>query len=328
MRRSCIPHLFVAIGLATFTYAAVQESPRKIRLAVLPFKNVATSIPAGEDVGRAVADMLITELFKLQRYEIVERNQLDKLMQERNLQQTDLAESSAREIAKVLKCDALVVGSISQYSETRQDRNFAFYRKEAATYTVGIEFRIIDVQTGATRLAESAVGVAEKEGRIGGLLFKGDDKKGNQHESPTQDVTGGYGEAARKAVDILVAKLRAAFPIEGHVADVDGDNITINLGRADNIRPGDRFKIVKVGKEIIDPVTKESLGAKTQEVGEMAIKEVIGERLSVGMALPGTGKVEVGNKVIAVYLQAAMTNESDKSDTKKKKKKHEDDDDD
>ncbi len=322
--------------LATAVDAPAQEGARKVRLAVMPFKNVATSIPQGEDVGRAVADMLITELFKLKRYELIERSQLDKLIAERNLQQSDLAESSAREMAKILKCDALVVGSISQYAESRMDRNFAFYRKEKATYTVGIEFRILDTETGATRLAESAVGSVEKEGRVGGLLSGKTQEEGKPEDGavmPGQGISGGYGEAARAAVDVLIAKLRAAFPLEGYVADVEGDAISINLGRSDNVSVGDRFKVVDVGKEIIDPVTKEKLGSKTQDVGEITIREVVGDRLSTGQAVSVSGKIAVGNKVIAISLKAAQgeaqaVSEPRKEDKKSKRRHHDDDDDD
>jgi curli biogenesis system outer membrane secretion channel CsgG len=312
--------------------AGPAEPPHKVRLAVIPFKNVATSIPQGQDVGRAVADMLITELFKLKRYELVERSQLDKLMQERDLRQSDLVESSARDMAKILKCDALVVGSISQYSETRQDRNFAFYRKEAATFTVGIEFRILDAQTGTTRLAESAVGTAEKEGRVGGLFSDKQKEGAPQPAAPSEEMSGGYGEAARQAVDILIAKLRTAFPIEGYVADIDADRITITLGRSDNVAVGQRFRVIKLGKEIIDPVTHEKLGAKTEDIGEIEVIEVSADRFSTARVVAATGKVEVGNKVIAMGRQPAppqpqMDEEKSKPKRHSKKKDKDDDED-
>jgi hypothetical protein len=330
--------LILVVLLVCAAPAGGEEAAHKVRLAVLPFKNVATSIPEGTDVGRSVADMLITELFKLKRYELVERNQLDRLVQERNFQKSDLADASAREMAKVLKCDALVVGSISQYAETRKDADFAFFRKEKAEFTVGIEFRILDAETGATRLAESAVGTVEKEGRSGGLL-SGKKKEEGAPPSPAamegEGITGGYGEAARAAVDMLIAKLRAAFPIEGYVADVDPDKVTIDLGRFDNISVGDRFKVVKMGKEIMDPVTKEKLGAKTEDVGEVQIIEVIGDRLSTAKIVSGAGKMEIGNKVIAISMQAlippapkAAEDEEDKPRKKASKKHHGDDDDD
>ena len=315
--------------------ARCQEPPHKIRLAVLPFKNVATSIPQGEDVGRAVADMLTTELFKLKRYELVERNQLDKLIQERDFQKSDLADSSAREMAKVLKCDALVVGSISQYGETRQDKNFGFLRKEKAQYAVGIEFRILDVETGATRLAESAVGVVDKEGRSdGGILAELGKKKEQPGQEPaprSEGISGGYGEAARSAVDILIAKLRTAFPIEGYIADVDADGVTIDLGRSDNVSVGDRLKVVKMGKEILDPVTKEKLGFKTADLGEVEITEVIGDRLSTAKIVSSTGKMEVGNKVIATSLRALnppppkVAEDEEEKPREKRARRHHDD---
>jgi ribosomal protein L12E/L44/L45/RPP1/RPP2 len=238
------------------------------------------------------------------------------------------------------------VGSISQYAETRKDANFALFRKEKAQYTVGMEFRILDAETGATRLAESAVGTADKEGRVGGLFSGKKQAEGAPSDGAVMDgqgISGGYGEAARAAVDLLIAKLRIAFPIEGYIADVDPDSVTIDLGRSDNISVGDRFKVVKEGKEIIDPVTKEKLGAKTVDVGEVQVTGVTGDRLSTAKVVSSTGKVEIGNKVIAISMQAlapppppaatedgedAREKEKEKTREERRQRRHHDDEED
>jgi hypothetical protein len=145
-------------------------------------------------------------------------------------------------------------------------------------------------------------------------------------------MSGGYGEAARQAVDILIAKLRTAFPIEGYVADIDADRITITLGRSDNVAVGQRFRVIKLGKEIIDPVTHEKLGAKTEDIGEIEVIEVSADRFSTARVVAATGKVEVGNKVIAMGRQPAppqpqMDEEKSKPKRHSKKKDKDDDED-
>jgi hypothetical protein len=74
-----------------------------------------------------------------------------------------------------------------------------------------------------------------------------------------------------------------AEKIAVHVADVifpikvliKGDNeITINRGEGAGVAVGDTFNVFALGKEMIDPDTKESLGRQEVKVGQVKITEV------------------------------------------------------
>ena len=58
-------------------------------------------------------------------------------------------------------------------------------------------------------------------------------------------------EVPSKPTDVRLAKIATV---------VDEYRVVINAGRADGVRMGQRFLIYKIGGEILDPDTKESLG--------------------------------------------------------------------
>jgi hypothetical protein len=80
------------------------------------------------------------------------------------------------------------------------------------------------------------------------------------------------GDAARKAAQQAGEKvLNAIFPIR--VIDFQGSMLVLGQG-GDTLRKGDKYKLIKLGKKIIDPYTKESLGRVESEIGVITIKDV------------------------------------------------------
>jgi len=96
-----------------------------------------------------------------------------------------------------------------------------------------------------------------------------------------QDI---YGETGKTADEKLVAelcqglvvKLRDALPLlEGRIAQIAGEEkIIINLGEPDQIKVGMRLIFFEKGEPIPDPVTGESLGADTEELGTARIRKL------------------------------------------------------
>ena len=55
---------------------------------------------------------------------------------------------------------------------------------------------------------------------------------------------------------------------------LEGQRAYINVGRAAGVKVGDKFTIVRPGEELIDPVTKMSLGSTEKQVGTGVVAEV------------------------------------------------------
>jgi len=82
----------------------------RMGIAVLPFENKGAS----RDLGEIVFDKMITALFNLSRFKVIERDQLERILQEQQLGMTGVIDAStAAEIGKGIGVDAILMGSVA-----------------------------------------------------------------------------------------------------------------------------------------------------------------------------------------------------------------------
>jgi hypothetical protein len=81
-------------------------------------------------------------------------------------------------------------------------------------------------------------------------------------------------ERYTSAEDLALA-INAYFPkVQGAVTAVDGDRLTLGLGKKDGLMPGMELTVWRDGKEILHPVTKAVLGRTEDEVGTVEVVAV------------------------------------------------------
>ncbi|HNW60618.1 MAG TPA: CsgG/HfaB family protein [bacterium] len=131
------------VGL-TVSGWAVQESPGKRTLAVLDFENNSLKDKAEMDpLCKGLSDMLITELSKVQAFQIVERANLQQILEEMKLGQSGMIETSAaQEVGKMLGAQNLILGSFMKMLDGK----------------LRIDARLVEVESGKTLMAEEETG--------------------------------------------------------------------------------------------------------------------------------------------------------------------------
>src|SRR5436305_12509459 len=97
------------------------SAQQKKRVAVMNFdyatvqSNVSALFGSNQDVGKGIADILVDKLVNGGVYSVIERKQIDKVLAEQHLSNSDRADAgSAAKIGRVLGIDYIVVGSITQ----------------------------------------------------------------------------------------------------------------------------------------------------------------------------------------------------------------------
>lgn len=102
-----------------------------------------TQVFRPKDAGRVVADIFASELLGLGRYRMVERTEIEKILQEHNLEQSGLLQGAKIEdIGDLLKVDGLVLGRVAKYS---------WYRKLSGSFHgsgVSFSVRLVDTHSG------------------------------------------------------------------------------------------------------------------------------------------------------------------------------------
>jgi len=82
----------------------------RMSIAVMPFQNKGAS----KDLGEIILDKMITALFNQGRFKVIERSQLDKVLQEQQLGASGIVDAStAAELGKGIGVDAIIIGSVA-----------------------------------------------------------------------------------------------------------------------------------------------------------------------------------------------------------------------
>ena len=172
-----ITSLFIAfILLAGLTLTA--SAQQKKRIAILDFDYATVYSDVGYifgtniDVGKGIADLLVTKLVQGGQYSVIERKQLDKIIAEQNLGASGrVDEATAARIGKILGVDALIVGSIHTFGRDDKSKGtggginvpvpvFGGVKvgSKKAKATVGINYRMVATDTAEIFTAGDARG--------------------------------------------------------------------------------------------------------------------------------------------------------------------------
>jgi curli biogenesis system outer membrane secretion channel CsgG len=276
---------------------------RKKRVAIMDFdyatvrSGVAALFGTDIDVGKGIADLLVTKLVKDGTYSVIERKALDKILAEQNFSNSDRANpASAAKLGKLLGVDAIIVGSITQFGGDTKNTNIGgvgrsiggfgiggFGRKKSKAI-VGLDARIVNVDTGEIMAVAEGKGESKRESTS--LLGGG----GSWHGFGGGNVDFGssdfqetiIGEAVHAAVDNMTTELIAGnakiearkIEVEGLVAAVDSGQIVLNVGAKAGLKVGDRLSIERVTHEIKDPSSGKVIRRMSSQVGVIELTDV------------------------------------------------------
>ncbi len=290
------------------------EGKKRVALFDFEFGTVHRWWSYNWDIGKGIADMIVTNLVRDGTYSVVERKQLDKILQEQNFSNSDRANpATAARIGKVLGVNAIVIGSITQFGfETKQtgvggvsSRVGGFGLGKVGTSkskaNVVIDARIVDTETAEILAVASGKGISNRGGVD--LLGAGGRNLGqiNMNSSDFQETI--IGEATRQAVDEVTRQLVAqaerlhatTIEVKGLVADVQENVLVLNVGKNQGLKEGDVLAIERVLKEVKDPGTGQVIRTLTQAIGTAKITSV--DDRSAVAEFSGMGQPKVGDAV-------------------------------
>lgn len=150
-----------ASGLKTSVSRAYYDKSYE-RVAVMEFKNATME----QDISKAVTELFVADLLATQRYMVMERTALDKVLVEQGLSQSGIIEpSTAIRIGKLAGVDAVFLGSVNEYEYMKRKHASTLWvfvppiplwyagmwliSEPKITYKLGLSFRLVDTETGA-----------------------------------------------------------------------------------------------------------------------------------------------------------------------------------
>ncbi len=322
-----LPSLFLSsLFLSTSVVSPAQQSTQRPRIAVLDF-NYATVMTTSQavfgtnvDIGKGISDMLIDRLVNDGTYRLVERNQIDKIINEQNFSNSNRADpSTAAKIGKILGVDEVIVGDITQFGRDDQSKNvggmlgtwgsghgLGGLGTHKAKAVVAVTARLINTSTGEILASETGKGESQRSGT--NLLAGGSGTDGYGAGGAGMDSSNFaqtiIGEATTQAVTQLAQGLiadsgkipvAAPAPISALVADASTPDVIINVGSSAGLKVGDKLLVKRVVRVVKDPATGKPLRSIEDTVGELTITSVDSDS-AVG-TFSGSGKPRIGDKI-------------------------------
>ncbi len=227
----------------------------------------------------ALTDMFTSALANTGAFDVIERAQIDKLLNEQRLDRAALLDpATAPRLGKILGVNMILGGRLTEFGISQgggvgvATRLFSF-GVHNSTARVTVDARLIDANTGKVLFTQTGVGENSEEG----LRFIGIDfhrlavaTDFNSREWTESRI----GRAARDAVNQIAANIAANYPIEAQVAAVlpDGSGI-LNIGHFAGIRVGDIFDLVQLS-QVCDPATGSVIYEDRKPLGTLRVISV------------------------------------------------------
>lgn len=264
-------------------------------MAVLPFQlsPVIDTMNIGEmRVTRTMAErefsnQLIEFLAKSRKFNMLSRTQIDKVMDENRLTESEWALPGQVEMmAKLLVADYLVTGVINRLETAAVSQNIAITgeTRPRLVTTFKIQFQILQSSTGKIVLADQVIN-----------KLRSDEVR---RDIPALERR--YWTAAdykdllftRTATEVGNAILAGIYPIK--VNKVSNNEVILNRGSGAGIEVGQYYLVLNQGEAITDVDTGELLGGAEIQVGMIEVMSVA-RKLSKAKIISGAGQIGIGD---------------------------------
>jgi len=285
---------------------------KKIRIAVMPLDmhQVKRWWTGNWDVGIGIAETITTELVNTGEFTVVERAQLQKVLDEQQLGKEGVLDpATAARVGNILGVQLMLLGTVTEFSLDTQKVNVPILGKVDVTIArCVINAKMVSVETAEIMAAMKGEGQFDRKGFALGGAFG--DLQGLSFSSREfrDHILGQATEvAAKEIVEQTVEKTADLEPIlipeppklSGIVADVSSGEITINVGSKNGVEVGDIFEVYRKTKEIKDPKTGEVIMVKKEKIAEIEITEVVESASVARVVLLGQDKeIQVLDEVV------------------------------
>lgn len=240
----------------------------KRRIGVVEFAN-KTAYGQGR-MGSAASDILVTELTKSGKFIVVERDRMEKLMEEQKFQGQGMTDpATVAQFGRMLGLEAIVVGAVSQFGVKTEGSDYLISQSKQQVADVTVDIRLVDVQSGQVLMADSGKGRA----KVKKASFLGMGTKGGYDETLE-------GEALRAAIVQFTENIASQLNKKAWscmIADASGEDIYLNAGQESGITPGAKLNCFHQGAEIRDPRSNLVIGHREDYIGQVEVQRYCGD---------------------------------------------------
>jgi len=208
-----------------------------------------------DPVGKQALDILSTKLASTNKFILLERQDMDKILDELKLAGNDGYQK--------VGADYLIIGSVTEFGRKNVGDVNAFSRSKTQTVEAGVSIRLVDVSTGQIIYSEEAKGEAETTNKT--VMGLG--------ERTDYDAT-----LSDKAISAAISKLVENIinncmdrPWKSYFLTYDDNGIIISGGKSQGLKVGDVYEVVEKGKSVKNPQTGMMIELPGKTTGKIKI---------------------------------------------------------
>ncbi len=238
-----------------------EELALKRKVAIARFSN-ETQYAKGifytkenDPISKQASDILSTKLAASNKFILLERDDLDKVLAEVEI----AGDADYQKVA----ADYLILGSVTEFGRKNVGDVNAFSRSKTQTVQAGVSIRLVDVATGQIIYSEEAKGEAETTNKT--VMGMG--------ERTDYDAT-----LSDKAISAAISKLTENIinncmdrPWKSYFLSYDQDGIFVSGGKSQNIKVGDFFDVVEKGKKVKNPQNGMMMELPGKTIGKVRV---------------------------------------------------------
>jgi curli biogenesis system outer membrane secretion channel CsgG len=276
-----------------FGYSTVLPSVQMVFNPYAGQKKKNQPAPETPNIGAGIQGMLMQRLSQAGKVVIVDKDKLDEIkkMQIDGISNRNQPGKGARP-GRIRTADLLLAGDIVVFGrDDKANSGIGTYvpwpyseigglNKKEDKAVVKVTYRLLDAETGEVLKSGDAQGQSIRKSKgFGGIGVYGGMVIDMSSANFAQTIIGeATVECVKNLVETLDAQLATikykAREVEGMVAGVSGDIVTLNVGSNDGVNVGDLFDISKQGEDVKDPVTGEVIDRNLEKKGEMTVTTV------------------------------------------------------
>lgn len=170
--------LTILCFMALSSSSALAQGANK---AIIGIGEITSSIRGSDTY--SFQTMLETQLIKTNKFTIIERNRLAEVLKEQGMSQSGFIDSDL-EFGGIEGIDYLIYGSITKLGNSGGNVSFKGFGSGSGKVEMAMDIRIVDVETGEIRLAETVEETIKSGGSIRVKGFSNSSSKGD----PLADV--------------------------------------------------------------------------------------------------------------------------------------------
>ncbi len=189
-------------------------------------------------IGKQASDILSARLTDSGKFLMLERSDLDNLMEEKH---------RMKDQQEYVGADYMIMGSVSEYGRSTTSDVGIFSRNKIQKAYVTVNVRLVDTKTSQVVYSEEATGEAVSEANH---VFGVGERAG--YNSSLDDKA--LSAAISKLVSNIIENLLDA-PWQAYLLSYDEGKFFLSGGKEQGIKKGDIFQVLEKGKKVKNPQT-------------------------------------------------------------------------